>query len=310
MQLRPFDFSEADYQAYVDAVNDAHPEIARVVTDVRHADKTRGADEVLGRWLVEVEGRIVGIVEYESPRNPKAGALEVRYRLHPEHKGLTAATWEFLMTEAAKHNPRVLQTGGREDWDEVAWCRAEGFVELDRMWASTLDVQTFDPAPFHKPLAEGIEIKPLSAFDWKSQAFQRRWYTMMIALLSDVPSAERINPWPLEVWQQRHAAEPNLIPEGYFFAVEEDQLVGTTMLFKSNRPQTLQTGLTGTLSSHRRKGIALALKLRAAAFAKDYGVRYVRTMNHQSNRPMLAINEAMGFVKEPALVVLHKELKP
>jgi GNAT superfamily N-acetyltransferase len=310
MQIRPFDFSDLDYLAYVGVVNAAHPEIARAVADVEHLDKTRGANEVLGRCLVEVGGRVVGLIEYESPRNPKAGALEVRYRVHPNHKSLTPAMWAFLMEEVVKQNPKELQTGGREDWDELAFYREDGFEELDRMWASTLDVQTFDPTPFQKPLADGIEIKPLSAFDWKAPEFQRHWYEMMVSILRDVPSAEPVNPWPFETWQVRHLSNPNLIPEGMFYALEGGRLVGVSELYKSNRPQTLQTGLTGTLSSHRRKGIALALKLRAAEFAKEYGVKYVRTNNHQINRPMLAINEVMGFVKEPAMVFLHKELKP
>ncbi|ADH61993.1 hypothetical protein Mesil_0045 [Allomeiothermus silvanus DSM 9946] len=38
------------------------------------------------------------------------------------------------------------------------------------------------------------------------------------------------------------------------------------------------------------------------------GVRYLRTNNHSVNRPMLAINEAMGFVKEPAFVTLIQEI--
>jgi len=34
----------------------------------------------------------------------------------------------------------------------------------------------------------------------------------------------------------------------------------------------------------------------------------VRTNNHQVNRPMLAINEALGFEKEPAQLHLKKNL--
>lgn len=311
MQIRPFDFSDPDYQAYVAVVNAAHPEVAREVADVQHRDKSLGESEVLGRWLVEVGGRVVGVTEYMSPENPKAGTLEVRYRVHPEHKELTEAMWAFLMEQTAKQSPKELQTSGREDWDEVAFYRAVGFVEFDRWWGSTLDLQAFDPAPFERPLAEGLEIKTLSQFDWHGEEFQRRWHALTeVTLMPDVPSVEPMIPWPFETWQARHTTDPKLIPEGIFFALEGDRLVGISELYKSPRPQTLQTGLTGTLESHRRKGIALALKLKAAAFAKDYGVRYIRASNHQLNRPMLAINEAMGFQKEPAFVQMAKEWQP
>jgi hypothetical protein len=46
MQIRPFDFSQADYQAYVDVFNAAHPEVMRVVSDISHVDQTRTKGEV------------------------------------------------------------------------------------------------------------------------------------------------------------------------------------------------------------------------------------------------------------------------
>ncbi|MDX2008355.1 MAG: GNAT family N-acetyltransferase [Meiothermus sp.] len=311
LTIRPFTFSDSDYQAYVDVFNAAHPEVPRAVPDIQHLDKSLGSDEVLGRWLVEVGGQVVGLVEYMSPENPKAGTLDVRYRVLPEHKDLTPQMWAFLMAETSKQNPKELQTSGREDWDEVAFYRTQNFVEFDRWWGSILDVQAFDPAPFERPLAESIAIKTLSQFDWQSEEFQRHWHALTeVTLMPDVPSVEPMIPWAFENWQARHTTDPKLIPEGIFFAVEGDRLVGISELYKSSRPQTLQTGLTGTLASHRRKGIALALKLKAAAFAKGYGVRYIRASNHQLNRPMLAINEAMGFQKEPAFVQMAKEWQP
>jgi hypothetical protein len=50
------------------------------------------------------------------------------------------------------------------------------------------------------------------------------------------------------------------------------------------------------------KGIAVALKLRTVAHAQRLGVDHIKTWNDQSNRPMLAINEAMGFEKQPAWI--------
>ncbi|MCX7783862.1 MAG: GNAT family N-acetyltransferase [Meiothermus sp.] len=307
MPIRPFDFSEADYQAYVDVFNAAHPEVARAVADVQHMDKTRGS-EVLGRWLVEVGGRIAGVIEYESPRNsPKPDTYEVGYRVRPGFEARVGAMWAFLMNEVSRLNPKELQTHGREDWEEYRFYLTQGFVEVDRRWDSVLDLSRFDPTPLKRPLAKDIQIKPLNKLPYSEESFQRAWYDLEIELLRDVPFSEPLVPWAFEVWQQRHVKDPNLLPEGYFVALEGEQMVGLTMLFKSSRPQTLQTGLTGVLQSYRRKGIALALKLRAAEFARAYGAKYIRTSNHQINRPMLAINEAMGFVKEPATVFLRKD---
>ena len=45
-------------------------------------------------------------------------------------------------------------------------------------------------------------------------------------------------------------------------------------------------------------------------YAREHGRREIKTWNDQSNRPMLAINEAMGFVRQPAWIELRKELGP
>lgn len=307
MQIRPFNFSDNDYQAYIEVFNAAHAEAAHSVADLLHRDQSRTKDDVLGRFLAEVEGRVVGLVEYETSfDDPKPGVLEVRYRIHPEFKAQASALWDYLMGEIDKVKPYELKTNAREDWDECRFYLNQGFEEEDRSWISTLDVFSFDPTPFQRPLAEGIRIQTLSELPYHEADLQHQLFILEEALIADVPSLEPMAPWPFEVWYERSFQDPNLLPEGYFVALDGAQPVGLSQLKKSSRPQTLQTGLTGVLPTYRRKGIALALKLRAADFAKQYGARYIRTGNHQINRPMLAINEAMGFEKESAVVLLRK----
>ncbi len=77
------------------------------------------------------------------------------------------------------------------------------------------------------------------------------------------------------------------------------EYVGVSML-ASNRPCSprINTPLTGVLRSHRRKGIALAMKLRAIEFAIQQGGTAIRTDNEENN-PMLGSTKRARFCGNP-----------
>lgn len=309
MNIRPFDYSDGDHELYVRLHNAVYPDSPRTVEAVRHFEATKGPGEVAQTFFVEHGGEAVGWFTLMTPRhNPVLGQLEVEWGLLPGHEALAEALWGALEQQVARYRPEALVTRVREDWPQAAFYLAHGFEVYDRMWASTLDLHRFDPAPFRRPLPESITVGTLADLDYHSEAVQRQYYALIAALLRDVPSAEPVEVWPFEVWQKRSMNDENLIPEANFIAFEGEAMVGVSQLWKSPRQETLQTGLTGVLPSHRRMGIALALKLRALEYARSQGYRFVRTNNHQVNRPMLAINEALGFEKEPARLHLKKTL--
>ncbi len=70
----------------------------------------------------------------------------------------------------------------------------------------------------------------------------------------------------------------------------------------------MYTGFTGVLREYRGRGIAWALKLRALTWAKERGYREVRTWNSTRNAPMLGINVALGFAKQPVWITFAKDL--
>ena len=129
-----------------------------------------------------------------------------------------------------------------------------------------------------------------------------------IACLQDVPTAEAISIWPFDVWKERFWNGPEFVPETVFIAFDGDTLVGQTQLRPSPKEGNISTGLTGVIASHRGKGIAKVLKLIATNYAIENNYSTITTHNHSNNQPMLGINEAMGYVKSPALITLRKEI--
>jgi len=57
-----------------------------------------------------------------------------------------------------------------------------------------------------------------------------------------------------------------------------------------------------------READAMALKLRTVRYGLARGVEHIKTWNDVNNQPMLAINEAMGFVRQPAWITYEKDL--
>ncbi|MCL6526094.1 MAG: GNAT family N-acetyltransferase [Thermaceae bacterium] len=309
MNLRPSTSSDLDLETYLRLYRAVHPEHPRTQAQLRHQEATWGPGELSVRFFVEEDGQAVGWAGYQTPLNPLPGQLEVELGLLEGYEGLFPLLWAFLEEQARNQGAKALIVRVREDWPQRVAYQSQGFVEYDRTWASTLDLTHFNPIPQEPPLPSSIRILALAELNWHDEQVQHSFYTLITALLQEVPWAEPLEIWPFELWRSRSLENPNFIPEGNFLALDQGQMVGVSQLLRSSRPQTLQTGLTGVQPPYRRRGIARALKLRAARYAKAQGYRYIRTSNHSINRPMLALNEAMGFAKEPAWLVLKKELQ-
>ncbi|MBC7809297.1 MAG: GNAT family N-acetyltransferase [Akkermansiaceae bacterium] len=104
---------------------------------------------------------------------------------------------------------------------------------------------------------------------------------------------------------------PRFLPGANFFAVDEatGEYVGVTMLWGSGGNNDLHTGMTGVRESHRKRGIATALKIHALTYAKKRGTDAVWTSNEVGNVGMLSINFRFGFEKQPEELQYTKQIK-
>ena len=121
------------------------------------------------------------------------------------------------------------------------------------------------------------------------------------------PRAENDTKVDLDRFEQDVINSPTLLPDAFLVAVDGNEYIGMTQLWADRASDMLFTGLTGVRQGYRRQGIALALKVRAIAYAKASGNPTIITDNEMTNRPMLSINERLGFQRKPAWIEFRKD---
>jgi GNAT superfamily N-acetyltransferase len=196
--------------------------------------------------------------------------------------------------------------------ETITFLERRGFCERMRTWQLRLDVARIDPAQFAHSLdrvqAEGVVITTL-AEEWARdpEALRRAW-ELHNAVLAEIPSPVPHTPLPFEHYLRTMVDSPRALLDAYFIAKIGDRYVGEANLQRPAVGSTLYHNVTGVLPPYRRQGIAMALKLATIAYARARGYSEIRTWNEANNAGMLAINERLGFVRQPGWITFEKVL--
>ena len=136
----------------------------------------------------------------------------------------------------------------------------------------------------------------------------RKVHALFGAVLPDVPNTRD---WTLRFEDiVTDARRPDYIPECWLAAEAPDgTFVATSSLWRTKDPEVAWVGLTGVRPEYRRQGLATALKVAAARWARDNGVRVIRTDNESANQAMLTLNRRMGFQERTVEIAFRKPLE-
>ena len=315
IQVRPFEHD--DYEAVADVWTRAMPEYPETADETRHRDERRDPQCRFRRFVAERVGAIIGYAQYDqSPAMYHPRKFSVAVYVDPDHQrqGIGTALYDYLAMDLVQYDPITFRTFARADYGaSLDFLRKRGFEEIMRSWESRLDVASFDSSPYEElpeRLRErGLAIRSFAELESDPDR-NRKLYELDLDLLRDVPFPDEQTEMSFKHFKRRFIDSPNLLPEAYVVATDGDDYVGVTSLWKSEAsPQDLYTGLTGVRRDYRRQGVALALKLHTIRYAQEQGYTTIRTENASTNRPMLAINEQLGYVKQPAWITFAKELQ-
>jgi mycothiol synthase len=317
--ITPRLFAPGDYEGYQALGNRCYPDYPGTVEEQRHRDEIWDHSKYfMRRIVVEEGGRIVGAGDLNHERwTFHPDKLHIGVMVDPEarKRGLGTALYEDLLRAARERKAAELVTGVKESMtDGVEFAMHRGFKESKRDWESRLDVTSFDASAFaeapRRAAAEGITITTLADELARDPETIHAVYELDCDCGRDVPSTDPFTPLPFESWRKEVLESPNSTPDGWYMAVDRSgRYLGLSNLWRSlEDPSFIWQGLTGVRREARGKGIAMALKLKTVEYAREHGIREIKTWNDQRNRPMLRINEAMGFAKQPAWIELRKDL--
>jgi GNAT superfamily N-acetyltransferase len=309
----------ADYSALVAVSKASYPDYAETIEEWRHWDETWDHSKYFKlRLVAEDFGRIVG---YGQVNHTRWAFVPTKYRVDvsvlPEDRGRGHGTalYDELVAAVVDRGGKTLAVAAKESMtDGVRFLTKRGYREVKRDWESRLFVNGFDFARFgtadERVAKQGMRIATLADEMQRDADALQKAFELNEECRMDVPSVDPPTRHTFEEFRRDDIDAPNALVDAFFIAIDRDgRYLGVSNLFRSlDDPKFIWQGLTGVRRDARGKGIAMALKLRTVRYAIDQGIEHIKTWNDVHNRPMLSINEALGFARQPAWISYEKDL--
>lgn len=224
------------------------------------------------------------------------GRLYLGVRVLPEwrRRGIGSQLYEQALDHALSRQPEWLSgVVSAADADALGWAKRRGFSEYGREVELVLRLRGDEQAP---ELPAGIEIVEVTP-ELRDAA-----YALTREAWEDLPTGFAVESPTFEVWLEEDLAGPVA-----FAALDDGDVVGFASLMERDAPGLLMHGLTATRRTHRRRGIATALKRTQIAWAAANGYRELITFTQEGNEGMQAINLALGFEPQPPWIRVRRQ---
>ena len=284
-----------------------YPQLASLLSAARgrpfSVEQLQKAGRGLKIWHTQVAVQesdgIVGtyiLSQYESDEN---GRYQLHIDVHPDQQrqGIGTALYEnavqFAQTNGLSSLYSYVGEGAPGGLD---FARKLGFVSIRQALHSELEVSSFDERPFTHYLsnneADGYRFTSLAELG-DTLENRRKLYELNKTCSADIPGRGPF--FTFAEYCQRRFESPVYFADGVMLALQDKQWVGMSAATYHQNGNFVFNEMTGILPAHRRRGLAVALKLFIIRFAKAIGADVVRTFNDAENRGMLTVNRRLGY---------------
>jgi mycothiol synthase len=216
-----------------------------------------------------------------------SGAMFTMVRVRPSGRGRGAGS--ALLAAVLEEHPKLWGRVFESDAESRRWTAKRGFPEISRDVEVRLTVAPGD-GERSPGVAELTDEHLAGAYAVVAEAVPE-------TALPQIAAAPPFDDW-IAKERSRNAIG--------FVALDDREVVGYAALYPMpGTPHRLENGLTAVRKSHRRRGLATALKRAEIAWAAERGYTEIVTDMVEANAGMRAVNERLGYVEQPGWVVVE-----
>ena len=303
---------ETDYARFVEILNAAEGGYA-TVESFRTWDSSLVNGDIHKRYAAVLDDEVIGYGVFFKAAVDTISRFGIWIFMDDQHKnqGYGGQFYDYVMQETLKHNAKIFKSNCADnDPVSLAFAEKRGFKIRRHTYDSLLDLTTFEPESFMDVVeavkAQGIRFTSLAG-EGNTESAQRKLFELNAATANDNPSTEGNYKQTFENFQAKIVNADWFRADGQLLAVDGDKYVGLGAIGFETDEKLAFNAFTGVDKDYRGRKIAQALKVLGAQYAKSKAAEKLETNNDSENAPMLAVNDKLGYVRQPGSYWLVKD---
>jgi GNAT superfamily N-acetyltransferase len=247
-------------------------------------------------WVAEDAGGVVahGYALRRWWRGPDTAHAWVGVAPEARGRGYGSALWALVERHVRELGIASLFSDVVDDPAGEAFLRRRGFRRdrLDRVSAADprrVDLGELAPRR-SRAAADGYRVLTL-----RELGDIRALYALAMEVSGDMPGSGGGYTFSFEEWEHELLGDPDLHPDASTLVARAGRPVALALVGVAPETRQARNEETGTARAHRRRGLATLAKLETIRWAREHGIESIMTDNAEENRPMLAINERLGY---------------
>ncbi|HEY0689561.1 MAG TPA: GNAT family N-acetyltransferase [Kribbella sp.] len=241
------------------------------------------------RVLIAVEdGTVVGYANASLPApEDQAARIRVSVQVPPAERGrgIGGALAEAITRTARQAGGHELLTAVDDDDASRGFATRRGFT-INRKLTHARVSLTAVPEP--APVPDGLRL-----VDYDSLDPRQVWTASAVVAEGDPSGLSSVAPY--DEWLVTDWNHPDLRRDLSISLLDGDTVVSFVTTTADPARGVIWSNLTGTIPSHRGRGLAKVVKSAALTRSRDAGLTDAFTGNDAGNVPMLAVNQWLGY---------------